>query len=292
MNRIVSVLMLAASPWMAAAADEPAPAPDAAAKGAAVVGKAEPVTVNVIVINIDPVLHTRGDKKLHEEMKWSDPWELTERMVEDARKTSHGYVDYRIVEKIDYDGFTTFRNGFTYTEEAFLDMWENDRSKANRGMTSFEWLFEKFDLARKISENGRPRDLVVGRPLYGLGRAALENPRRQGSLPDRQPMVLPSLRHPGRGANRLDHGLELRTRRRRDAGELLSPHRKRPVASPSARASGTTSATARTFGTGSPGSTRIFRASPRSAASITRPTRKATTTGTTPAKSRRTPTIG
>ncbi|HOM72127.1 MAG TPA: hypothetical protein PLP86_07755, partial [Armatimonadota bacterium] len=30
-------------------------------------------TVNVIVINIDPVLKTRGNVKLHEYMKWSDP---------------------------------------------------------------------------------------------------------------------------------------------------------------------------------------------------------------------------
>jgi hypothetical protein len=70
-------------------------------------------------------------------------------MVEDARVCSGGYVDYRVVEKIDYDGFTTFRDGFTYTEATFLDMWENHRDTANPGMTSFKWLFDKFDLAEK-----------------------------------------------------------------------------------------------------------------------------------------------
>ena len=56
-------------------------------------------TVNVIVINFDPVLKTRNNLKLHEYMKWSDPWELTGKMVADARLTSGGYVDYRIVEQ-------------------------------------------------------------------------------------------------------------------------------------------------------------------------------------------------
>ena len=107
-------------------------------------------TVNVIVINFDPVLKTRQNLKLHEYMKWSDPWQLTEKMVEDARLASAGYVDYRVVEKIEHDGFTTFRNGFTYTEKAFLKMWENDRASANKGMTSFKWLFTQFDLAAKI----------------------------------------------------------------------------------------------------------------------------------------------
>ena len=108
--------------------------------------------VNVIVINFDPVLKTRNNVRLHEYMKWSDPWQLTDKMIADAKLTSGGYVDYRVVEKIEYDGFTTFRDGFTYTEEAFLHMLENDRASANPGMTSFKWLFRKFDLEAKIRE--------------------------------------------------------------------------------------------------------------------------------------------
>jgi hypothetical protein len=109
-------------------------------------------TINVIVINFDPVLKTRDNQRLHEYMKWSDPWMLTEKMIEDAKVASHGYVDYRVVDRIEHDGFTTFRDGFTYTEEHFLDMWENDRDKANPGMTSFDWLFEEFGLRDRIRD--------------------------------------------------------------------------------------------------------------------------------------------
>ena len=126
------------------------PAPASSVAGSAPRRSIESKTINVIVINFDPVLKTRNNLKLHQYMKWSDPWKLTDRMVEDARVTSHGYVDYRVVEKIEHDGFTTFRNGFTYTEETFLHMWEKDRKIANKSMTSFQWLFEKFDLAARI----------------------------------------------------------------------------------------------------------------------------------------------
>jgi len=121
-------------------------------------------SINVVVINIDPVLKTRGNQKLHEAMKWSDPWKLTDKMVEDARQASNGYVNYKVVEKIDFDGFTTFRNGFTYTEEAFLEMWEKDRKKAHDGMTSFKWLFEKFDLAKKIKDKDVTEIWLWGAP--------------------------------------------------------------------------------------------------------------------------------
>jgi hypothetical protein len=123
-----------------------------------------PQTVNVLVINFDPVLKTRRSLKLHDYMKWSNPWKLTEKMVEDARVCSRGYVDYHVAEKIDVDGFTTFRDGFTYTEEDFLEMWEKDRKKANPGMTSFKWLFRKFDLAAKIKAQNLGEIWLWGAP--------------------------------------------------------------------------------------------------------------------------------
>ena len=94
--------------------------PAAAAGGVVATSRESSKTVNVIVINMDPVLKTRGGLKLHEYMKWSDPWRLTEKMVSDARAASHGFVNDRVVEKIEYDGFPAFRNGFSYSEETFL----------------------------------------------------------------------------------------------------------------------------------------------------------------------------
>lgn len=120
--------------------------------------------VRVIAINFDPILKTRGHQRLHTYMKWSDPWALTDRMVENARSTSHGYVKYRVVDKIDFDGFPVFRNGFTYTEETFLQMWEKDRASANPGMTSFRWLFERFDLPSRIRTNDVSEIWLWGSP--------------------------------------------------------------------------------------------------------------------------------
>jgi hypothetical protein len=122
--------------------------------------------VDVIVINFDPVLKTRDGLKLHQYMKWSDPWLLTQKMVEDAKKTSGGFVDYRVAEKIEHDGFPTFRNGFSYTEETFLQMWEKDRSKADKSMTSFKWLFDKFNLAQRIKAENITEIWLWGAPYF------------------------------------------------------------------------------------------------------------------------------
>ena len=122
------------------------------------------VSKRVIAINFDPVLKTRNNLRLHDYLQWSDPWKLTAKMVEDARVTSRGYVNYEVIEKIDYDGFPQFRNGFCYTETSFLEMWEKDRDKADRGMTSFKWVFEKFNLAEKIRAKDVAEIWIWGAP--------------------------------------------------------------------------------------------------------------------------------
>ena len=123
-------------------------------------------TINVIVISFDPVLQTRGNKKLHEYMKWSDPWQLTDKMVADVKEASQGFVNYKIVDKIDFNGFTTFRDGFTYNEDDFLTMWEKDRAKANTGMTSFKWMFEKFKLPQLIKQKNVGEIWLWGAPYF------------------------------------------------------------------------------------------------------------------------------
>lgn len=128
--------------------------------------KVRPKTFNVIVIVYDPILRTRGGQKLTQYMKWHDPRKLTQAMIDDARETSGGYVNYRIVEYIEYDGFPTKRTGFTYTEELFLEMWEKDRSKHAPGMTSFKRMFEQFDLHRKIRNKGVTEIWLWGAPYF------------------------------------------------------------------------------------------------------------------------------
>lgn len=123
-------------------------------------------TVNVIVLIYDPVLKTRNNQKLTQYMKWSDPRELSRIMVEDARKASGGYVNYKIVDTIEYNGFPTKRNGFTYTEEQFLEVWEKDRSKHVPGMTSFARMFKQFNLTERIKKQNITEIWLWGAPYF------------------------------------------------------------------------------------------------------------------------------
>jgi len=123
-------------------------------------------TVNVIVINYDPILKTKGNVRLHEYKKWSDPRDLTHKMCKDAFDASGGYVLYKIVDFIDYDGFPTKVTGYTYDEKTFLDVLEKDHNLAVRGMTSFARMFKQFNLTQRIKKENIGEIWLWGAPWF------------------------------------------------------------------------------------------------------------------------------
>lgn len=122
-------------------------------------------TVNVLVLNYDPILKTQNNMRLHEYMHWSDPYKLTLKLIDDLRRASKGYVDYRVVETIEFDGYPTKRNGFTYDEKGFLGVMK-DPSTAVHGTTGFAKMFEQFDLARRIKEKNVGEIWLWGSPWF------------------------------------------------------------------------------------------------------------------------------
>jgi hypothetical protein len=123
-------------------------------------------TVNVIVLIYNPILATRNNQKLTAYMKWSDPRKLSQAMVDDVKKASGGYVNYKIVDTIEYNGFPTKRSGYTYDEKTFLDIWEKDRSKAVPGMTSFARMFKQFNLTQRIKKDNISEIWLWGAPYF------------------------------------------------------------------------------------------------------------------------------
>jgi len=154
----LSIVLLAS---VLGAADSPAP-PKAAADPAPGIGRKD---LNVLLLVYDPVLKTKENLRLHEFKRWSDPWKLTLQVIEDLRFASHGYVNYRVVDIIDHDGYPTKRDGFTYDEEGFLAVLE-DPGKARDGMTSFERMFEQFDLPGRIAAKKIDEIWLWGSPWF------------------------------------------------------------------------------------------------------------------------------
>src|SRR5262249_10223676 len=150
----LSILALTMLPSCAIAADAGAPP--------AGIGKKD---IDVLVLVYDPVLKTRGNIRLHEHMHWSDPYKLTLKIVEDLREVSYGYVNYHVVDLIEFDGYPTKRNGFTYDEKSFLAV-TKDPNTAVKGTTGFKRMCEQFGLPARIKEKDVGEIWLWGSPWF------------------------------------------------------------------------------------------------------------------------------
>ncbi len=96
------------------------PAFDAAsADGPAV----ESVQPKVLLIVHDPPVAGEGGRRLTEIFGWHDPDGLVRQYIADLAHASHGYLRYRVVERIQADGFPAKRDGFRYTGEGYVSAW-------------------------------------------------------------------------------------------------------------------------------------------------------------------------
>ncbi len=125
-----------------------------------------PLQVNLLVLIYDPVLRTKGGERLHAHMKWSDPRALTAKLIEDLREASHGYVNGRVVDTIEFDGFPARRDGFAYDEATYLQILAGDKDKARPGMTSFRRMYEQFGIEKRIREKNIAEIWLWGAPGF------------------------------------------------------------------------------------------------------------------------------
>ncbi|MFN8449219.1 MAG: hypothetical protein U0521_11685 [Anaerolineae bacterium] len=71
-----------------------------------------PVQPRVLAIVHNPTIHPRSGQKAQIAYRWNDPDKLAQGYIDDLRHASYGYLDYRIVERIEVDAFRSSWTAF------------------------------------------------------------------------------------------------------------------------------------------------------------------------------------
>lgn len=147
-------------------------------------GAAEPAPpvnppIKVIVLNYDPILTTKDHQRMSRFFHWSDPRDLTKRLVEDLARVSGGRARYQILDFIDINAFPLKRDRFRYTEESFLAIWA-DKSKAHQpDSVSYAEIFRTNQLTERIQKEDVREIWLWGAPYFGWDEYAMKFPGDQ-----------------------------------------------------------------------------------------------------------------
>jgi hypothetical protein len=106
--------------WLTPEPPRPAERPLAVAHAA----EQTPLRPRVLVAVYDPVLPSRGGRRLTEVCGFHEPDALVRAYVDDLAECSAGYLQYAVVEHVVLDELPPKEDGFRYTGETWLQCWQ------------------------------------------------------------------------------------------------------------------------------------------------------------------------
>ena len=138
----------------------------------------QPAEIKVLVVEINPTLKSQDNQKASEFLDWADPETYVNEMIEDFRKSSHGWYNLRISEWIHVDEFPhftseiTLKNGskaHSLDEESFLEInktwrwWDHPLSQQIPGFSfDYERMLQNHALLEKRAQGVFDQVWIVG----------------------------------------------------------------------------------------------------------------------------------
>jgi len=108
------------------------------------------VQPGVMLIIFNPIIESEQNKTLVDLFNWHNPDSLAQVYAADLKEVSRGYLNYRIVERIEVDEFPIKLDGFRYSDESFLTAWRARAGFHQPDNVDYNAIFNQFDILNKI----------------------------------------------------------------------------------------------------------------------------------------------
>jgi hypothetical protein len=135
------------------------------------------IPVKVLVLNYDPIVKARENKRLHEVGRWQDPRKLAKDYHRDVEGCSHGRVTFTVVEWRDVDEYPAKIDGWAYTEDAYLECMKTNKGWRQPDTLDYEKVFATQKVPSRIDSGEIDEIWMFGAPYFGYGESAMAGPR-------------------------------------------------------------------------------------------------------------------
>jgi hypothetical protein len=144
--------------------------------GEPVGGKPTPVKKKVSLIIHNPRIPSAGNKRLNEVLKWNNADELCKGYIADMREISYGYANYEIVERIEVDGFPVKADGFAYTGDEFVRLWQAKKGFHQPDAVDYAPLLADFKMVEKVNAGKVDEFWLFAFPYAGYYESIMAGP--------------------------------------------------------------------------------------------------------------------
>jgi len=134
------------------------------------------ISPRVLAVIHNPTLPSEKGRKLNQVLSWNDPDILAKQYIQDVAECTNAYAQYKIVERVEVDGFPVKLDGFRYTPDSYLKSWRSRTGFHQRDAVDYRALLAEFDVVRKINENLIDEVWLFGFPYAGYYESIMAGP--------------------------------------------------------------------------------------------------------------------
>jgi len=143
-----------------------------------------PKVFKVFVINFDPIIESRQNKRLHELYGWGNPSTLAQGYINDLKECSGNWAQYQIVEWVDADYYPIKTDGFQYTDDTFTYAWEHGGPfHSPDGANYYKIISDRYysynnpkTVAERIASGEVDEVFMFGAPYFGYYESQMMGP--------------------------------------------------------------------------------------------------------------------
>jgi len=135
-----------------------------------------PVTRKVSLIIFDPPVPSQGGQLLSRVLGWGDATTLVNGYIADLQASSHGYLNYQIVEIIQSPTFPPKADGFQYDADAYVQSWHIGSGFHQPDMCDYHRILADFDVVNKVNSGTIDEAWLVAMPYGGFYESIMAGP--------------------------------------------------------------------------------------------------------------------
>ncbi len=130
----------------------------------------------VLVLNFDPVIESRGGKRLHQVAGWNDPAVLLAAYLKEMKAVSGGFVSYKVTAKLDLDVWPKKADGFSYTDQSYLNCLSTGKGWHQPDLVDYGKIIKDYGLAAKVKSGQVDEVILFGGPYFGYYESRMAGP--------------------------------------------------------------------------------------------------------------------
>ncbi|MCB9422337.1 MAG: hypothetical protein H6667_21215 [Ardenticatenaceae bacterium] len=135
-----------------------------------------PVSPRVLLIIHVPVVVSDNGRKLHQLLNWNNPDNLIAQYIYDVEAASFGYVNYKIAERIEVDGFPVKEDGFVYDAESYLFRWRTRTGFHQPDRVDYARLLDQFGVIERVNRGQIDEVWLMAFPYAGYYESVMAGP--------------------------------------------------------------------------------------------------------------------